>query len=102
MGWLVCSLFSALQCRSPLTLGDQLPQNVRQNSSVLIVVHFYRCIDSQYHRDLLAFAVLTMDCQRQLLPWTYAVFKTCQIEALTSIQLERLSAGAFVKLTRQH
>ena len=61
----------------PLTLGDQLPQNVRQNTAVLIVVHFYRRIDSQHHRNLLVLAVLTVNRQRQFLSRTDAVFKPC-------------------------
>ena len=48
---------------------QQLPQNIRQNSAVQVVIDLNRCVDSQDEGNLIWSAVGAMDCERHVLAW---------------------------------
>lgn len=56
--------------RNNLALGsEQLPQDIRQDAAVLVIIDLNRSIDATGHRNSFSFAVGARDLESQILLW---------------------------------
>src|SRR6266852_7586044 len=79
-------------------LREQLAQHVRQNTTVAVVLDFYRGIDPQCHWDFLGPTIGPVDHKGNILTRLRIISQTNQVEHFTAVKLERLSAHAFLEL----
>src|SRR5262245_49535177 len=80
----------------------QLPQHVRQNPAVLVIIHLDRRIAPKPDLDLLTFAVRAMNHKRHILARLDARLDPEQIKRLSAIELQRSRAHIVFELARQH
>src|SRR6266404_5553208 len=81
---------------------QQLPQHVRKNSPVLVVIDFYWCIDPKDDWDLFRLSGCSMDDEFYILLWSYSIFQSDYIERLRAIESQRCCVSSFLKLTWQN
>src|SRR2546422_1383172 len=82
--------------------GQQLPEHVRKNSAVLVIIDLHGRVDAQSHRHVFGFFVRAMDHQRYILLWLHTVLESEQIESLSPVQIQRRGVHTFFELTGQH
>src|SRR5262249_50623595 len=87
--------------QSESVVFDQLPEYIRQDPALLVIVSFNRCIYAQYYGNLLRFATRTVNRKRQLLPRLDSLLEAAEIECLAAVERQRLGADSFLELTRQ-
>src|SRR6185369_17449025 len=80
----------------------QLPQHVRQNPTVLVVINLDRRIDPERDRNLFTLATRTMNHKRHILPRLDARLNPEQIKRLRAVEFQRSRTHIFSELARQH
>src|SRR5471032_871063 len=83
-------------------LGQQLAQHEWQDTAVLVVINFDRCIDAQQHFDFLRAAVGAVDHQGRQLLWLDFAFEAFQVEGFIAGDAQGLHAVVADELQRQH
>src|ERR1700752_3526303 len=68
--------------------GKKLPQHVRQDSAMTVVINLDRCIDPQGDRYLFTRPIGPMNDERHILSRFDARFNSEQIEHLATIELQ--------------
>src|SRR3954469_87438 len=70
------------RARGSSSASNDLPQHVRQNSTVPVVINFNRRIDSATRRDFFNLSIRARDLQRQFLLRAQLVIQPNNIERL--------------------
>src|SRR5262249_14238955 len=82
--------------------SDQLTQDVRQNTAVLVVINLNRRINTKLDWDLFFGPAGAMNDQRDILLGLDPIAQSDDIEGFRAEEVERVRADAFIELKWQH